>query len=60
MLVLSRQEGQQIVIGGRIVVTVVQVRGGRIRLGIEAPREVSVRRSELPTVKTVDTRSAAI
>ncbi len=47
MLVLSRQEGQQIVIAGRITVTVLTVRGNQIRLGIEAPREMSIRRTEL-------------
>jgi carbon storage regulator len=47
MLVLSRRIGQRIVIDDRITVTVVEIRGGQIRLGIEAPREVPVRRSEL-------------
>ncbi len=47
MLVLSRKERQSIVIGGRIVVTVIEIRGSQIRLGIEAPKEVPVRREEL-------------
>ena len=46
MLVLSRKENQGIVIGGRIKVTVVEIRGHQIRLGIEAPKDVSVRREE--------------
>jgi carbon storage regulator len=50
MLVLSRKEGQRLVIGDRVVVKVLEVTGGRIRLGIEAPREVSIRRAELPPV----------
>jgi carbon storage regulator len=48
MLVLTRVKDQQIVIHDNIVVTVVAVRGDRIRLGIEAPRDVSVHRSEVP------------
>lgn len=48
MLVLSRKTDESILIDGRIEVTVVQVEGGRVRLGITAPREISIRRSELP------------
>jgi carbon storage regulator len=47
MLVLSRKPGESIVIDDRIVVTVVQIGGGRVRLGIEAPREVPILRSEV-------------
>lgn len=48
MLVFTRAKDQQIVINDSIVVTVVAVRGDRIRLGIEAPRHVPVFRGELP------------
>ncbi|MGO9114414.1 MAG: carbon storage regulator [Thermoguttaceae bacterium] len=47
MLILSRHENEAIVIGGCIKVTVVEIRGHQILLGIEAPREVAVRRVEL-------------
>jgi carbon storage regulator len=47
MLVLSRKPDQQIMIGEGIVVTVVEIRGDKVRLGIEAPREVSVHRKEV-------------
>ncbi len=47
MLVLSRKEDQVIVIDGRIRVTVVEIRGGHVRLGIEAPRDIPVFRSEI-------------
>ena len=47
MLVFTRAKDQQIVIHDNIVVTVVAVRGDKIRLGIEAPKDVSVYRSEL-------------
>ncbi len=51
MLVFTRTKDQQIVIDDNIVVTVVAVRGDRVRLGIEAPRDVSVYRSELAAAK---------
>lgn len=47
MLVLTRRQGEEIVIGGNIHVTVVSVQGNRVRLGITAPREVAVERLEL-------------
>jgi carbon storage regulator len=47
MLVLSRHKNEAIVIDGQIKVTIVEIRGDRIRLGIEAPREVAVWREEL-------------
>ena len=47
MLVLSRKAGQRIVIDGRIEVTVIESANGRVRLGIEAPREIPVHRSEI-------------
>jgi carbon storage regulator len=49
MLVLSRKENEAIVIDGHIKVIVVEIRGDKIRLGIEAPRQVSVWREELVT-----------
>ena len=47
MLVLTRQHGQEIVIGGNIRIVVVDVRGDRVRLGIEAPPSVRVDRLEI-------------
>jgi len=48
MLVLTRGLKQQIMIdGGLVTVTVLEIRGGRVRLGIEAPRGIEVRRREL-------------
>jgi carbon storage regulator len=47
VLVLSRRSGESIVIGDRIVVTVLDVRGDQVRIGIEAPREVQVHRQEV-------------
>ena len=47
MLVLSRRANQSIVIGSNIVVTVIEIRGDHVRLGIDAPREVTVHRDEV-------------
>ena len=47
MLVLSRKRDERIVIGDNIVITVVDVRGDKVRLGIEAPSEVPVHRQEV-------------
>ncbi len=47
MLVLSRREGESIVIGNDIVVTVLEVRAGQIRIGIDAPRDLQVHRQEI-------------
>lgn len=47
MLVLSRKLGERIVIGDNIVVTVVEIDRGKIRLGIDAPKEVAIYRGEL-------------
>ena len=47
MLVLSRKKNESIVIGGNVTVTIVEVRGDKVRLGIEAPSDVTVHRSEV-------------
>ena len=47
MLVLSRKKNEKIVIDENIVITIVEVRGDRVRLGIDAPRSVPVVRQEV-------------
>lgn len=47
MLVLSRKKGESIQIADDIVVTVSDVRGGRVRISIDAPRSVRIARSEI-------------
>ena len=47
MLVLSRQRDESIMIGDNIVITVVDIRGDKVRLGIDAPKEVPVHRQEV-------------
>ncbi|MCM3661943.1 carbon storage regulator CsrA [Georgenia satyanarayanai] len=59
MLVLSRKVGEQIVIGVDIVLTVVDVRGDTVRLGIAAPRHVTVNRAEVLRAVEEANREAA-
>jgi carbon storage regulator len=47
MLVLSRQRDESIIIGDNIVITVVDIRGDKVRLGIDAPKEIPVHRQEV-------------
>lgn len=47
MLILSRRTGESIVIANNVTVTVLEVRGDQIRLGVDAPREVQVHREEV-------------
>ena len=47
MLVLSRQRDESIIIGDNIVVTIVDIRGDKVRLGIDAPTEIPVHRREV-------------
>jgi carbon storage regulator len=47
MLVLSRKKNESIIVDDRIVITVVEIRGDKVRLGINAPRDVPVHRSEV-------------
>ena len=50
MLVLSRKSTERIRIGDAIVVTVLEILGNRVRIGIDAPAEVHIVRAELPNV----------
>jgi len=47
MLVLSRKKNESIVINNEITIVVVEIRGDKVRLGVEAPREVPVHRREV-------------
>ncbi len=63
MLVLSRKKNESIVINHDVVITVVEIRGDKVRLGIVAPKEVAVHREEVyeaihgssPAVKPLET-----
>lgn len=47
MLVLTRRQGESIVIGQDIVITVLEIKGGQARIGISAPRSVQIHRQEI-------------
>lgn len=47
MLVLSRKKNESIVINNDITIVIVEIRGDKVRLGVEAPREVPVHRQEV-------------
>ena len=59
MLVLSRQRDESIIIGDNVVITVVDVRGDKVRLGIDAPVEIPVHRREVYEAIQRENRKAA-
>ncbi len=59
MLVLSRQRDETIMIGDDILVTVVDIRGDKVRLGITAPKEITVHRKEVYEAIRRENRAAA-
>lgn len=48
MLVLSRKELERIVVDERIIVTVVKLKSNRVSIGVDAPKDMAVRRGEVP------------
>ncbi|QOP46318.1 carbon storage regulator CsrA [Sulfurimonas paralvinellae] len=60
MLVLARKLGESIVIGDNITVKVVAVENGVVKLGIDAPREISIIRSELIEEVTKSNQAAVL
>ena len=59
MLVLSRRAGESIVLGDDITVTILEVRGDVVRVGIDAPRSLKVHRAELLVQLEASNREAA-
>jgi len=57
MLVLSRKKGERIIIGDNIEVTIVEVRGDRVKLGFAGPAEVAIHREEV--YRRIEAESAA-
>lgn len=58
MLVLSRKKNESIIIDDQIVIMVVDIRGDRVRLGIEAPKHVTVHRREVYDLIQADKKRA--
>jgi carbon storage regulator len=59
MLVLSRRVGESLVIGDDVVITILEMRGDVVRVGVDAPRSVQVHRQELLTEVAETNRAAA-
>ena len=59
MLVLSRKIGEKIRINDNIVLTIVDVRGDKVRLGIDAPRDIPIHREEIVEAIAAEERRAA-
>jgi len=59
MLVLSRQRDETIMIGDNIEITIVDIRGDKVRLGITAPKDVAVHRKEVYEAIKRENRQAA-
>jgi carbon storage regulator len=47
MLILTRRQSETLMIGDNVTVTVLEIQGGRVRLGVNAPRDIVVNREEL-------------
>ena len=58
MLILTRRVGESVVIGGDVTVTVLGVKGNQARLGVDAPRDIAVRREEIH--KRIEREQAAV
>ncbi|HEY9565671.1 MAG TPA: carbon storage regulator CsrA [Nocardioides sp.] len=59
MLVLSRKAGESVLVGDDVVITILEVRGDVVRVGIDAPRSVAVQRAELIAQLESSNREAA-
>ena len=60
MLVLARQRDESIIIGDNVVITIVDVRGDKVKLGIEAPKEIPVHRREVYEAILRENRQATL
>ncbi|CAB4941583.1 unannotated protein [freshwater metagenome] len=59
MLIVTRREGEKLMIGDDVVVSIVEVSGGTVKLGIDAPRSVPIYREELWAAVRDENRAAA-
>jgi carbon storage regulator len=60
MLILSRKAGEKIIINGDIEVTVTEIKGGEVRIGIKAPKNISVYREEVYTRIQEENKNAIV
>ncbi len=61
MLILSRKTDQQIKIGEQITLTIIEIRGDQVKIGVEAPKSVKVFREEVfSAIKNENTKAASV
>lgn len=60
MLALTRKPGERIIIDDHIVITIVEIKGDNIRLGIEAPKEIKIYRGEIYDTIVGENKQAAV
>lgn len=60
MLALTRKAGERIVIGDNVVITIVDIKGDNIRIGIDAPRDVKIYRGEIYDSIVQENQQAAV
>ncbi len=59
MLILSRQQTQSIIIDDKITITIVDIKDGRVRIGIDAPKDIAIHRKEVYDQIIEETKLAA-
>ncbi len=47
MLVLTRKSGESLIVGDDVIITVVEIKGGQVKLGVDAPKSIAIYRTEL-------------
>jgi len=47
MLVLTRKSGESLIVGEDVIITVVEIKGGQVKLGVDAPKSIAIYRTEL-------------
>lgn len=60
MLIISRKKNEGVVIDGNIDITIIDIQGDRVRIGIEAPNELPIMRKELLETKDINREAAEI
>jgi len=60
MLILTRKMGQSVIIGGNIEINILEIEEDKVRIGVNAPKEISILRKELIEVKDENTKAVQI
>ena len=60
MLLISRKKGESVIIGGNIEVTVLEIYGDKIKIGIDAPKEIGIIRKELKELESYNKEANSI